>query len=242
MDGKEFDALVRRLRNFGTRRVLIQRGLGAATVSALSVLGIDQSDDVAAKKKKIEVCLGGETLTVAKKKKKSFVKKGATIGACPAPPPAPPSPPPPPAICPGQVDVSAACCDNAAATNGQPPDIDNQCASADDVCCSAANGGGFCDPGEKCCPPTEQEPIGPCADSPNAVCCDSDPVVAGAQLVETCCLDGGCTEPGNFRLLRRRWIVLIVGDTCCRSWWLSDRKWDRLLQAEEGGGSCGPAQ
>jgi hypothetical protein len=138
---------------------------------------------------------------VAKKKKKSFVKKGATIGACPAPPPVPPvppSPPPPPAVCPGKTACAGLCCDQCCLPIPGSTDPEDRCAGPASVhtCCPASQGGGFCDVGEKCCPPTEQEPIGTCGDSLTAVCCDSDHGGGWCPSGATCCAGGGCEAAG----------------------------------------------
>ena len=198
MDGRQFDAVTRRIQSVASRRGLIRWSFLPAIAAALPTFGVGLQDDVAAKKKKIEMCLNGQTLTVAKKKKKQFAKQGATAGACPvSPPPAPPSPPPPPP-CTGQLLCVGACCDQCCPPlTGQAQDVDVQCAGADDVCCSATSGGGFCFADEKCCPPTTQDPLGTCADTPDAVCCNSDQGGGWCPSGATCCFQNGCGVPGE---------------------------------------------
>lgn len=197
MDGRQFDAVTRRMQSVASRRGLIRWSLLPAIAAAFPTLRVGPRDDVAAKKKKIEMCLNGQTLTVAKKKKKQFAKQGATAGACPvSPPPAPPSPPPP--TCTGQLLCVGACCDQCCPPlTGQAQDVDVQCAGAEDVCCSATSGGGFCFADEKCCPPTTQDPLGTCADTPDAVCCNSDQGGGWCPSGATCCFENGCGIPGE---------------------------------------------
>ena len=83
MERDPLDHLARHLASGLNRRSLTGlAGLGLATWLAAP------SDMDARKKKKVTLCLDGQTLKVKKKKKKKLLRRGATLGACvPVPPP-----------------------------------------------------------------------------------------------------------------------------------------------------------
>lgn len=96
MDSERFDALVRAWMAGTPRRTV----LGLVAGSIMGLAGLEERP-IAAKKKKITVCLSGQTLAVSKKQKAKYLGNGATVGACAGSPPAPPAPPaspPPPAV------------------------------------------------------------------------------------------------------------------------------------------------
>ena len=119
MDTNQFDAMARRCAANAPRRTVL--GLIAATA-----LGLASAEKSAAKKKKVTICLNGQTLSVKKSKRGAFFKQGATAGACAASPPAsplPPSPPPPVSPPPGPPPPPTATCSDGI-TNGSETDVD----------------------------------------------------------------------------------------------------------------------
>ena len=96
MDDQQFDRFVRALHISAGRRP----ALALVLAGAAGWMGLAESE--ARKKKKVTLCLNGQTLTVKKSKKASLLGQGATQGACaasppPPPPVSPPTSPPPPA-------------------------------------------------------------------------------------------------------------------------------------------------
>ena len=102
MENDQFDAVVRAWPRGTPRRLVL--GLLAG-----GLVGLASGDQrvVTAKKKKVTLCLNGQTISVKKNKQGALLGQGATRGACavspPPPPPRPPtspptSPPPPPAV------------------------------------------------------------------------------------------------------------------------------------------------
>lgn len=92
MDSSQFDRVVRSWSEATPRRTIL-------AVLAANALGLASAGDSPAKgKKKVALCLNGQTLRVKKSKKGSFLKQGATLGACASSPPplgSPPASPPP---------------------------------------------------------------------------------------------------------------------------------------------------
>jgi len=87
MDGKQFDAIAQSLAFAHDRRGIVRLLAG----SALGGLVLAGTSDVDArrKKKKVTLCLNGQTLKVKKNKKNGLLDQGATLGGCPSPPPPP---------------------------------------------------------------------------------------------------------------------------------------------------------
>ena len=154
MDAEHFDALLRALATDRSRRTVL--GL----LSGLGLTGLlgpaAEAGKHKKKKKKVTVCLNGQTLRVSKSVALVLVSQGATLGACPpvsppVPPPPPGPPPPPPPICTSQGDCGGPvrCDDGTGNTcicsvrrdNGQPVCVGVFVVVPD---C------GECDPGEIC--------------------------------------------------------------------------------------------
>lgn len=77
MDASRFDHLVRTWAEAGSRRPLL--GVLAGGIAGLAGL----TEAAGKRKKKITLCLNGQTITVPKKKKNSYLGQGATAGKCP---------------------------------------------------------------------------------------------------------------------------------------------------------------
>ena len=75
MDPDRFDRITRTWTTVGSRRPL----LGLAAGALAGVIGLVESD-AKKKKKKVTLCLNGQTITVPKKKQGSYVRQGATSG------------------------------------------------------------------------------------------------------------------------------------------------------------------
>lgn len=222
MDDRDFDNLIRRFHGGDDRRGLLSKSFAALAAAAFAVSQTNATDFEAKgknKKKKIDICLNGQDLTVPKKKAKKFFSQGATNGACsPPPPPAPPSPPPPPVVCPGQIQC--------------PPGSEETCCDTDFAgCCTPAQGGGCC-PTEfpQCCTPGSDADCcavseACCAEAtgPLSGCCPSDePVCCPANSSTDCCFaDEECCPNTS-----GEGYCKLVGGVCC--------------DAEAGGGSCEP--
>lgn len=97
MDAKKFDALTRLLSTSDSRRRLV------GAVAAFIGLGVAPA--VPKGKKKVTLCLEGQTIEASKKKKKKLLKSGATVGACSTSPPVVPPPPAPPVTPPTPPDT-----------------------------------------------------------------------------------------------------------------------------------------
>lgn len=80
MEHPQFDRLVRAFGQGYSRRTVTML-VGAAL--ALPLTGRNSTVAKRKKKKKVTLCLDGETITVPKKKTGGFLKQGATPGACP---------------------------------------------------------------------------------------------------------------------------------------------------------------
>lgn len=80
MDASRFDAMTTRLGAYLSRR----RGVGALVALGLGAPLLPEATEAGKKKKKVTLCLNGQTVKVKKKKKSSFLRQGATPGACPA--------------------------------------------------------------------------------------------------------------------------------------------------------------
>lgn len=108
MECTRFDRLTRRWSAQTPRRTVV--GGLVSGVLGLTVL----QDTEAKKKKKVTLCLNGQTISVKKSKKGSILSQGATQGACPSAPPAPPAPscPATQKLCNGRCIDRTSCCTN----------------------------------------------------------------------------------------------------------------------------------
>jgi hypothetical protein len=106
VDTNRFDHVVRSLQAGAPRRQV----LGVLLGGALGVAGLAESE--AKRKRKISICLNGQTKSINKKKKASFLSQGATVGACPKSPPAPTCPTTQ-KLCNGRCIDQAKCCTDA---------------------------------------------------------------------------------------------------------------------------------
>lgn len=77
MDATRFDGFARTVATRLTRRT----GLGLLAAASIPILNVAEDTD-AKKKKKITLCVNGQTVKKPKKKAKKLLKKGATKGAC----------------------------------------------------------------------------------------------------------------------------------------------------------------
>jgi hypothetical protein len=77
MDFTRFDLVARALATASPRRVVI----GLLTGGLAASTGLS-TGDAKKKKKKVTLCLDGQTIKTPKKKKKKMIKRGATPGAC----------------------------------------------------------------------------------------------------------------------------------------------------------------
>lgn len=104
MDTVRFDRIARMVGITTTRR-----GVHAVALAAMTAQVVDRGTQTQAKnkKRKVQLCLSGQNLTVGKKAKKRYLTQGAAIGACAAPPPPTVSPPPPVAYCAGKNTCAA---------------------------------------------------------------------------------------------------------------------------------------
>ncbi|MFT4039051.1 MAG: right-handed parallel beta-helix repeat-containing protein [Thermomicrobiales bacterium] len=82
MDASRFDDLARSLFHPRSRRAAAGLLGGLALVPALGL-----TETSGKKKKKVTLCLNGETITASSKARKKLLKQGATVGACQTPPP-----------------------------------------------------------------------------------------------------------------------------------------------------------
>lgn len=175
VDGKQFDRVIRSLHVAAPRRRALVLLLGGA----LGLAGHAHSDGKG-KKKKVTLCLNGQTMSVKKNKKRSLLGQGATQGACAASPPPPPrpgspptSPPPIPPPPPGP-----SCADGI--KNGTETDVDcggscQRCGTAR-ICLRDADClSGYCASG-RCLPCQDSgdcDGAGNCFCSDNGICGDS---------------------------------------------------------------------
>lgn len=93
MDSERFDAVIRAWTVGTPRRTALS--LLAGGLAGLASLEVPETT---AKKKKVTLCINGQTKLVKKSKKAQYLSQGATQGACASSPPSPP-PPPPVATC-----------------------------------------------------------------------------------------------------------------------------------------------
>lgn len=106
MDIKHFDDVVRGIPEETSRRGVLGAGFGALAAMTLAAFGFSSGDRAEAKKKKrrLKVCLGGETIEIRRSRKEFYLSIGATPGRCnpnsPPPNSPPPNFPPPPPGCP----------------------------------------------------------------------------------------------------------------------------------------------
>lgn len=156
-----------------TRRGLLSSALGAAIARALA-----PEMAHAKKKKKVTLCLDGQTFKVPKKKKKSFLKRGATPGACP-PPPAGCTP-----NCAGKVCGDDGCGQSCGTCN--PGET---CPAGGCVCQEAR----LC--GEICCPEAVVCFTEGCVCEGFLCRCDSGTFCSTPDLDEQCCLDQDVCDP-----------------------------------------------
>lgn len=78
MDTRRFDDMVRNVASGASRRGMLGTGFGLLAAASLTALGAGSSDLAAAKKKRVKVCLAGETLQVRRKRRKFYLSIGAT--------------------------------------------------------------------------------------------------------------------------------------------------------------------
>lgn len=90
MDGKRFDAIAQSLASSRDRRNIVRLLTGSALGGL--VLAGGSNVDARRKKKKVTLCLNGQTLKVKKSKKNGLIDQGATPGECPSSPPPPSGP------------------------------------------------------------------------------------------------------------------------------------------------------
>jgi len=169
-----------------SRRRLLE-GLLGFSVAQVIVPG----ESLAKKKKKLTVCQGRQTLTIAKKKKKAALKQGATLGPCPpaAPPPPPstsPPPPPPPCVpaCNGKV-----CGDNGCGGSCGTCESGGTCQSGQCVCLAER----IC--GEVCCPEEVDCFEGGCACEEFLCSCAEGANFCSTPDFTQCCLDDDICHP-----------------------------------------------
>ena len=79
MDANHFDRIVRTWAEPGSRRPVL--GLLAGGIAGLA--GLTETAGKRKKKKKVTLCLNGQTITVPKKQQGSYLGQGATAGKCP---------------------------------------------------------------------------------------------------------------------------------------------------------------
>ena len=114
MDSQGFDRITRRWASSTPRRTL----LSALVAGAIGLASSPQATAKKQKKKKVTLCLNGQTVSVKKSQKGKLLKQGATPGACTASPPASP-PPSPPASPPGPPPPPSATCSDGIKNNGE---------------------------------------------------------------------------------------------------------------------------
>jgi hypothetical protein len=175
MESRQFDRFTRTWASDASRRSI----LGLLAGSAFGLAGLAASEAGKKGKKKVTLCLNGQTITVKKSKKGSLLGQGATQGACAVSPPPPPRPSPPPPVnrCANGVK------------DGSESDIDcggscgrcevlKACTSRDD-CITARCSGGVC---------TACQAGGGCGDDDFGACvCEAGACASNATLF----LDGG---------------------------------------------------
>jgi hypothetical protein len=159
-----------------TRRGVIGAAFGAAVTAALTP---DQG--AAKKKKKVKLCLAGQTIKVPKKKKKAFLKRGAIPGACP------PGTTPPP-------DCTPACgvrqcgddgCGQSCGTcNPGETCQAGQCACLDERVC-----------GDICCPEAVECFTQGCVCEGFLCSCSEGTFCSTPDLYEQCCLEQDTCDP-----------------------------------------------
>lgn len=82
MDGRRFDAIAQSLATSRERRGIV-RLLAGSALGGLVLAGTGDVDAKGKKKKKVSLCLNGQTLKVKKNKKNGLLDQGATLGECP---------------------------------------------------------------------------------------------------------------------------------------------------------------
>lgn len=88
MDGKRFDAIAQSLAYSRDRRGMVRLLTGSA-LGGLVLAGTSEADAKRKKKKKVTLCLNGQTIKVKKNKQNDLLDQGATLGECPVSPPPP---------------------------------------------------------------------------------------------------------------------------------------------------------
>ena len=86
MDPSRFDRLARNLAALRTRRRVAGH---LSSVVAMPLLNAEWAEAGKKKKKRVTLCLDGETVQASSKKKKKLLQQGATAGSCPTSPPPP---------------------------------------------------------------------------------------------------------------------------------------------------------
>ena len=79
VDANQFDALATRF----TTQLIRRRSVGLLSLVGLTGTSLsDEAEGKPRKRKKVRLCLNGETITVPRKKKGGYLSQGATQGAC----------------------------------------------------------------------------------------------------------------------------------------------------------------
>ncbi|MCA9862001.1 MAG: DUF1554 domain-containing protein [Thermomicrobiales bacterium] len=113
MDSTQFDALAARLAARFNRR----SGLGLLAGASLPLVGLAELAEAGKKKKKVTLCLNGQTVKKPKKTARKLLKKGAAKGACTA------------GCSAGRKACDNRCIENTECCNCEPPNIcdEGQC-------------------------------------------------------------------------------------------------------------------
>jgi hypothetical protein len=193
MDSPRFDALTQVLASGRTRRhtlTLLGGLLAARQVATQPILA-------RRKRKKITICLNGQTIKVLRKKRDTFLLAGATLGECSISPP--PGPPPPPASptcestgCPYTEVCQAGACVNCI---NAPCTVDSDCCT--NLCagvnpnkrCRCQFGIGICSSNAQCCNGRCNGAQGTCGCDPaGAPCASGD----GSSCCSGTCIESRC--------------------------------------------------
>ncbi len=179
MDRHRFDHAVRALQGGAPRRQV----LGVLLGGALGIAGLVESE--AKKKKKVTLCLNGQTMTVKKSKQASLLSQGATKGACPSQPSCPT----------GQKLCNARCIDNARCCTDADCDKCKQQTCQSNTCAckpgTVADATGFCGT-----PPpagTNCVPVGGPFVNSAGQCCSQNAILANPITQDFACIPGGST-------------------------------------------------
>lgn len=154
MELERFDELTRAFSGASTRRRFggLMTALGLGAVAGIGLLGATETQaKKRRKKKKLTLCLNGQTITVGKRQAKKQLRQGATKGACPVDTIGLQEPCTYDAECIGEL-----VCQVANSQNGNPerantpvccvpPDVQARCDNGSDCCgVSVICNGGYC--------------------------------------------------------------------------------------------------